>query len=121
MKDPNKLHHIFGNADHYLGPLVQHSGSEEAAGRAIEDAVNKAYTDGNLIANARGGYQQVFDVGGYSVIVVGIVKKSQVHIGTAWGPPPSGWSVVLPELTQASRQLVDSVFLPPLGHGDDDA
>jgi hypothetical protein len=115
MKDPNKLRHIFGNSNHYLGPLVQHYGSEEAALRAMQDEVNKAYQDGRLVTDTYGVYQQVFDFGGYSVVIKGRVVDGNVHIGTAWGSPPSGWSIVLPELRRAATRLVDSVFLPPLG------
>ena len=43
MNHATKLRHIFGNRKHYLGPLVQHYGSEEAAFLAMEDEVNKAY------------------------------------------------------------------------------
>ena len=83
----------------------------------MEDEVNKAYQDGRLVTDTYGVYQQVFNVGGYSVVIKGRLINGHVHIGTAWGPPPSGWSIVLPELKQASRRLVESVFLPPLGNG----
>ena len=33
--DPNKLHHIFDNPSHYLEPIVERLGSQEAALRAI--------------------------------------------------------------------------------------
>ncbi len=49
MDQPNKLRHIFGNPNHYLGPLVQRYGSEQTAFRAMEDEVNKAYQDGKLV------------------------------------------------------------------------
>ena len=86
VDDPNKRHHVFGNPDHDLDVLVQHYGSKEAAGRAIEDAVNEAYQDGTLILDGVGVYKQTFDVGGYSVIIKGRVANGRVHIGTVWRP-----------------------------------
>ena len=94
MSDPNKLRHIFGNPSHNLGPIVQHFGSEGAAFRAIEDEVNRAYQDGRLVTDAYGLYQQVFDIGGYSVSVKGRIINGQVHIGTAWGPPETNTNFI---------------------------
>jgi hypothetical protein len=117
MDDPNKLHHVFGNPNHNLEPLVQNYGSKETAFRAMLDEVNKTHQDGKLVADACNHYKQEFDVGGYSVIVEGRIVNGDACIGTAWIPPhPWGWSIVLPELKRASRRLVDSVFLP-LGRG----
>jgi hypothetical protein len=122
MNGPNKRNHIFANPDHNLDALVQHYGSEEEAYRAIVDTVNRAQQDGKLSTNRRGLYEQVFDVGGYPVMVRGRIVNGLVRIGTAWIPPhPWGWSVELPTLTKAPRRLVDSVFLPPWEHGDDNA
>ena len=53
----------------------------------MEDEVNKAYQDGRLVTDTYGVYQQVFDVGGYSVVVKGRLINGHVHIGTAWGRP----------------------------------
>jgi hypothetical protein len=106
-----------GTQNHYLGPLVQHYGSEEAALRAMEDEVSKAYQDGRLVTDTHRVYQQAFDFGGYSVVIKGRVINGHVHIGTAWGAPPSGWSIVLPELKRGSSRLVDSIFLPLLNSG----
>jgi hypothetical protein len=83
MSDPNKLRHIFGNPNHNLGPLVQHYGSEGAAFCAIKDEVNRACQDGRLVTDTHGLYQQVFDIGGYSVIIKGRIVNGHVHIGTA--------------------------------------
>jgi len=121
MDDPNKWRHIFGNPNHNLDALVRHYGSEEEAARAIVDAVNQARHAGTLSTDNRGVYEQVFDVGGYPVMVRGRIVNGLVRIGTAWIPPhPWGWSVELGALRRAPRQFVDSVFLSPWRHGDDD-
>jgi hypothetical protein len=121
MHDPNKRNHIFANPTHNLDALVRHYGSEEEAYRAIVDAVNQAHQDGKLSTNERGLYKQVFDVGGHPVMVHGKIVNGPVRIGTAWIPPHLwGWSAELGALTRAPRRLVDSVFLTPREHGDDD-
>jgi hypothetical protein len=79
--DANRLHHIFGEPKHDLDGLVGHYGSEEAAGRAIETAVNAAFASGALV-DANRCFRQRFDVGGYPVIVRGAPRVS-----TAWSPP----------------------------------
>ncbi len=84
MDDPNKLHHIFANPDHNLDALVQACGSEEAAGRAIVEAINEAYQNGSLAADALGRYTRVFDVGGYLVTVRGRIVNGVVRVGSAW-------------------------------------
>ena len=121
MDDPNKWRHIFGNPNHNLDALVRHYGSEEEAARAIVDAVNQARHAGTLSTDNRGVYEQVFDVGGDPVMVRGRIVNGLVRIGTAWIPPhPWGWSVELGALRRAPRRFVDSVFLSPWRHGDDD-
>jgi hypothetical protein len=121
MDDPNKRNHILANPTHNLDALVRHYGSEEEAYRAIVDTVNRGQQDGKLSTNERGLYKQVFDVGGYPVMVRGKIVNGLVRIGTAWIPPhPWSWSAELGALTRAPRRLVDSVFLPPREHGDDD-
>ncbi len=84
MDDPNRRHHIFDEPRHNLGPLVRWCGDEEAAGQAIENVVNAAFKDGDLILDGRGVYQQVFDIGGNSVTVSGRVIGGTVHVSTAW-------------------------------------
>jgi hypothetical protein len=55
-------------------------------------------------------------------MVRGRIVNGVVRIGTAWIPPhPWGWAVQLPGVTRLWRRLVDSVFLPPFGHGSDNA
>ena len=68
MSDPNKHNHIFANPNHNLDPLVRQFGSTTDAGRAIFEAVDQAFRSGRLILNAFGLYEQIFDVGGYSVM-----------------------------------------------------
>ncbi len=82
MDDQNKLHHIFGNPGHNLDVLVGQYGSYEAAGRAIVEAVNRAYHAGSFIVDALGRYDQVFEVGGYAVTVRG--RIGLVRVGSAW-------------------------------------
>jgi hypothetical protein len=121
MDNPNKRNHIFANPNHNLDALVRHYGSEEEAARAIVDTVNQAQHDGKLSTDKHGLYKQVFDVGGYPVMVAGRIVNGLVRIGTAWIPPhPWGWSVEFGALKRTPRRLVDSVFLPP-EQGDDDA
>jgi hypothetical protein len=122
MHDPNKRNHIFSNPNHNLDALVQHYGNEEEATRAIVDAVNQAQQDGKLSVDELGVYKQVFDVGGYPVMIAGRIVNGLVRIGTAWIPPhPWGWSVELGSLARAPRRVVDSAFLPPWEHGEDHA
>jgi hypothetical protein len=122
MDHRNKLNHIFANPNHNLDALVRHYGTEEEASRAIVDAVNQAHLDGNLSTDQLGLYKQVFDVGGYPVMVAGRIINGRVRIGTAWIPPhPWGWSAELAALRRTPRRLVQSVFLPPWKHGGNDA
>jgi hypothetical protein len=86
MDDRNRRRHIFGEPRHNLEPLVQQCGGEEAAGQAIENAVKGAFEGGDLIIDDSGIYQQVFDIGGNSVVVSGRVIDGMVHIATAWIP-----------------------------------
>lgn len=84
MDDANRRNHIFGEPRHNLDALVRQHGSEEAAGRAIADAVDGAFDAGTLVVDDAGLYKQVFDVGGNSVTVSGRVINGVVRIGTAW-------------------------------------
>jgi hypothetical protein len=86
MDDPNRRRHIFGEPRHNLEPLVRQYGSEEAAGQAIDDAVNAAFHNGDLAVDDNGLYKQVFDIGGNSVTVTGRVIDGTVHVATAWIP-----------------------------------
>ena len=120
--DPNKLNHIFANPNHNLNALVQQFGSRRSAGRAIFEAVDQGYRSGRLILDAFGRYEQLFDVGGYPVMVRGRIVNGLVRIGTAWIPRhPWGWSAELGALTRAPRRLVESVFLPPWKHEGNNA
>src|SRR5579863_32321 len=87
MDDPNKRQHIFGNLDHGLDLLVRQYGSEEAASRAVFEAVRQAYAAGALILCARGRYRQVFEIGGHSVTVSGRSVNGVVRVGSAWIRP----------------------------------
>ena len=120
MGDPNKLNHIFANSNHNLDPRVRQFGGTAEVGRAIFEAVDQAFQSSGLILNACGLYEQMFDIGGYSVMIRGRIVSGQVHIGTAWIPPhPWGWSIEPAPLTRAPRRATDSIFLPPREHGDE--
>ena len=86
MDDPNKRIHIFRKLGHNLEPLIRQYGGEEAAFRAIEEAVNLAFAKGNIVVDAIGLYRQEFDVGGNFVTVSGAIVGGVARIGTAWIP-----------------------------------
>lgn len=86
MDNPNRRRHIFGEPRHNLEPLIRQCGGEEAAGQAIENAVNAAFEGGDLIIDDNGIYKQVFDTGGNLAVVSGRVIDGTVHIATAWIP-----------------------------------
>lgn len=76
----NKIHHIFGNAGHNLGPLVQQYGSPAAAYAALEKATVAHVTARGLT----GVFEEVVTVGGTNVTVRGAVVNGVVKIGTAF-------------------------------------
>src|SRR5688500_14905904 len=67
--DANKLVHIFGNARHNLGPLVQKIGSQEGTFRAVQSAAQAAVRSQGL----SGVFQTTVDVAGQNVVVRGNV------------------------------------------------
>ncbi|MBZ9864248.1 hypothetical protein LB515_02555 [Mesorhizobium sp. CA15] len=82
--DANRLHHIFGDVGHNLGPLVQQLGSEEAAFTAIKSATETAVKARSLT----GVFETIVDVAGAQITVRGAVVEGAVKIGTAFIPPP---------------------------------
>jgi hypothetical protein len=84
MDDPNRRRHVFGEPRHNLAPLVRQYGNEEAAGEAIQNVVDAAFEDGDLVLDDKGLYKQAFDIGGHSVTVSGRVTDGTVHVATAW-------------------------------------
>ena len=81
--DPNKLHHIFGQAKHKLGPLLEKfGGSQEGAFRAVEGATQTAVKNQGLT----GVFKTTVEVGGQNVGVKGTVIDSTAHIGSFWIP-----------------------------------
>jgi hypothetical protein len=86
MLDPNRRRHIFGEPRHNLDGLARHYGGEEAAGRAIVEAVANAYSTGNLAVDDDGLFKQVFEIGGNSVTVSGRVVDGVARVATAWIP-----------------------------------
>jgi len=81
--DPNKLHHIFGQAKHKLGPLLEKfGGSQEAAFRAVESATQTAARNQGLT----GVFKTTVEVGGQNVVVKGTVIDGTARIGSFWIP-----------------------------------
>lgn len=76
--DANKLNHIFGNADHLMGPLLQQTGSTERAMLAIDRAAQPMVS--NPAALQAGTW---INVQGNQVWVRGVVINDRVRIGTA--------------------------------------
>jgi hypothetical protein len=81
--DPNKLRHIFGAAEHRLGPLVDLIGSEAAAYAEIEAAAQSANTLGKL-TRVDGHLEGVVNVRGVEVTVRGVVVDGAFRLGTAF-------------------------------------
>jgi len=76
--DANKLNHIFGNADHLMGPLLQQTGSTERAMLAIDRAAQPMVS--NPAALQAGTW---INVQGNQVWVRGVDINDRVRIGTA--------------------------------------
>jgi hypothetical protein len=82
--DSNDLNHIFGNPRHRLERMIQQFGSAEAAGHAIQEAVDAAFAAGELPLNAHGVFERTFDIGGNQVTVRGVIHASRPRVGSAW-------------------------------------
>jgi len=80
--DANKLVHIFGNARHNLGPLVQKLGSQEATFSAVQNAAQAAVRNQSL----SGVFQTTVNVAGQNVVVRGNVIDGVARIGTFFVP-----------------------------------
>jgi hypothetical protein len=80
--DPNKLNHIFGQAEHNLGKLVSEFGSRESAFKAIEQATQAAVKNRGL----QGVFETIVKVGTETITVRGTVVNGVVKIGTAFKP-----------------------------------
>jgi hypothetical protein len=77
MRDQNKLRHIFGKAQHNLGPITRELGGEEALMREAVLAVPRATT---------GTFEVTKTVGTYSLTVRGRVVNGVPRIGTVFIP-----------------------------------
>jgi hypothetical protein len=82
--DPNKLHHIFGDAAHGLDDVVKAAGSREAAFGAMEKAAQGAFDAGKFAEIRPGVFEGAANVGGVDVIVRGAVVDGVFRIGSAW-------------------------------------
>jgi len=80
--DPNKLHHIFGQARHNLGPLVQRFGSQEATFTAVESATQAAVESQGLT----GVFETTVSVAGQNVVVRGNIMEGVARIATFFIP-----------------------------------
>jgi RHS repeat-associated protein len=80
--DPNKLNHIFGEAEHNLGNLVSEFGSEESAFNAVQRAAETVVKSKGL----QGVFEETVRVGTETVTVRGAVVNGVVKIGTAFKP-----------------------------------
>jgi RHS repeat-associated protein len=80
--DPNKLNHIFGNAEHGVDGLVDTFGSQENAYNAIQQATQGLVDQQGVT----GVFEEVVNVGGQDVTVRGVVIDGVVRIGTAFIP-----------------------------------
>jgi RHS repeat-associated protein len=78
----NRLNHIFGQARHNLGPVVQKFGTQHGAFEAIQNAKQAAANSGRI----SGVFETVVHVGGFDVTVRGRVVGGAAHIGTAFIP-----------------------------------
>lgn len=77
---PAKMNHIFGNAEHQFGSLVQKLGGEEAVLQRIVRSID----DGPLPPS--GSFEIVRNVGGQLVTIRGAVVNGIPRIGTAFIP-----------------------------------
>ena len=77
--DLNKLYHIFGKAQHNLGPLVQEFGSEASAYQAMQQAAEAVVKQKGIT----GVFEEV-QVGTQQITVRGNVVNGAVKIGTAF-------------------------------------
>jgi RHS repeat-associated protein len=83
VADPNKLHHIFGNPQHKLGPLLnQFGGNQQAAFEAVQNAAQAAIQQQGIT----GKYKIVVNVAGLDVTVKGTVMNGVARIGTFYIP-----------------------------------
>jgi hypothetical protein len=83
VADPNKLHHIFGEPKHNLGPLLnQFGGNQQAAFEAVQNAAQAAIQQQGIT----GKYKIVVNVAGLDVTVKGTVMNGVARIGTFYIP-----------------------------------
>jgi len=80
--DANKLNHIFGNASHGLGPLVEGLGSQDAAFKSVQSATQAAVESRGIA----GVFETTVNVAGHNVLVRGNVIDGVARIGTFFIP-----------------------------------
>jgi len=79
----NKIHHVFDNPGHGLGPLVEQYGSKEAAYNELQRAASEQLLPKGITGVFN---EQVVSVGGTDITVSGRVMNGVVNIGTAFRP-----------------------------------
>lgn len=79
MNSSDKIGHIFGNAEHNLGPLAQQLGGQTNTVRAVLNAAN-----GSLPAS--GNFVTQVMVQGVNVEVRGAVVDGVIRVGTMFVP-----------------------------------
>ena len=81
--DENKLHHIFGNPSHNLGPLLKaFKGDQVAAAQALQE-LGQLTADGGL---PDGGYTVQGSVNDVPANVTGQIQDGTFSLGTAYSP-----------------------------------
>ena len=78
--DPNKVHHVFGQAKHNLDGVVKTFGTPEKAFGALQDATQAVVKNQGI----KGVFETTVKVGGETVTVRGNVVDGVVKIGTAF-------------------------------------
>lgn len=76
----NKVTHVFGKAAHNLDPLLTKLGEQEKTFRAVLNAENGTLPASGVFNNVP------VNVGGYNVIIKGIVVNGVPKIGTMFIP-----------------------------------
>lgn len=81
----NKIHHVFGRSKHLLEELVGRYGSEQAAYKALQDAVVRELTRRGITSGLFRDVEVL--LGGQRIVVRGWIDASGiVRIGTAFIP-----------------------------------
>jgi hypothetical protein len=87
LANVNKIRHVFGQSKHLLGQVASKYGSEQAAYKALQDAVVRAIPQQMAKVKANGVFEYVeVIIDGQRVLVNGRIIDGVVRISTAWIP-----------------------------------